>query len=201
MPPIPVVLVPAMQTPLVSLWLPIVLSALVVFFAGFALWMVLPHHRNDWKGLPREDEVLGALERAGVPPGQYAFPHMKTRDAMKDPAWLAKAEGGPTGLLVVRKPGPLTMGTPLALSLVHNLAISTLVAYLAGILLPEGTSYGMVFRVTSAAAFLAYAGAWPTLSIWFHHDPRVLAKHVLDAAVQAALLGGVFGWLWPGVPG
>ncbi len=32
-----------------SLWLPIVLSAVVVFFASWLMHMVLPHHWTDWK--------------------------------------------------------------------------------------------------------------------------------------------------------
>lgn len=35
-----------------SLWLTIVLSAVAVFYASFVAWMILPHHKADWNGLP-----------------------------------------------------------------------------------------------------------------------------------------------------
>ncbi len=33
--------------PLLDLWLPIVVSAVIVFVASFLAWMVLPHHKGD----------------------------------------------------------------------------------------------------------------------------------------------------------
>ena len=33
---------------LAELWLPILLTAVVVFFISFVMWMVSPHHNSDW---------------------------------------------------------------------------------------------------------------------------------------------------------
>ena len=41
-----------METSLISLWLPIVLSGVALFFASWAAWMLLPHHKGEWKALP-----------------------------------------------------------------------------------------------------------------------------------------------------
>lgn len=65
------------------------------------MWMAMPHHRNDWSRLPNEDGILGALRSAGVGAGQYNFPHPPTREAMKDPAFIAKCEAGPMGHLIM----------------------------------------------------------------------------------------------------
>ena len=56
------------------LWLPIVVSAAVVFFAGFLAWMVLPHHKSDWSRLPNEDAFAEAVNQQRPPAGQYRFP-------------------------------------------------------------------------------------------------------------------------------
>jgi len=38
--------------PLTALWLPILLSAVIVFVASFIMHMLLPYHRSDYKPLP-----------------------------------------------------------------------------------------------------------------------------------------------------
>jgi hypothetical protein len=52
-----------------SLWLPIVLSAVFVWLASALVWMVLPHHRSDWKGLPDEEAFRAAVNPQDVPRG------------------------------------------------------------------------------------------------------------------------------------
>ena len=46
---------------LAALWMPIVLSAVVVFVASSLIHMLLGYHKNDWLTMPREDEVMAAL--------------------------------------------------------------------------------------------------------------------------------------------
>ena len=62
------------MTPLAALWLPIVLSAVIVFVASSIMHMLLPYHRSDYQQLPEEDKVLPALRAAGLKPGLYIFP-------------------------------------------------------------------------------------------------------------------------------
>ena len=50
-----------MQTPLIALWMPIIVSGVALFFASWAAWMVSPHHKAEWKGIANEDAVLRAL--------------------------------------------------------------------------------------------------------------------------------------------
>ena len=40
-----------------ALWLPILLSAVIVFVASSIIHMVLPVHRGDYRKLPEEDRV------------------------------------------------------------------------------------------------------------------------------------------------
>ena len=59
---------------LLSLWLPIVLSAVIVFLASSIIHMALGYHANDFQPLAKEDEVAAALRAFDIPPGDYAMP-------------------------------------------------------------------------------------------------------------------------------
>ena len=54
-----------------SLWLPIVVSAVLVFVVSSIIHMVLRYHRGDWRAMPNEDGVMEAVRRFGIPPGDY----------------------------------------------------------------------------------------------------------------------------------
>ena len=43
--------------PLSALWLPILLSAVIVFIASSIMHMVLPYHKIDCKKLPDEEKL------------------------------------------------------------------------------------------------------------------------------------------------
>ena len=78
------------MVPLPELWMPIGVATVLVFFASFMAWMVLPHHRSDWKRVNDEDGLMNELKRQKLGSGQYSFPHCESPAAMKDPAWQAK---------------------------------------------------------------------------------------------------------------
>ncbi len=56
-----------------SLWLPILVSSAFAWIAVALIWMVLPHHRNDFSKVSNEEAVRSALK--GLEPGQYYVPH------------------------------------------------------------------------------------------------------------------------------
>ena len=180
---------------LAELWLPIVVAAAFVWLAAGLVWMVLPHHRSDWGGLPDEDRAAEALRE--VRPGQYAIPHAVERSEMKSEAWLEKAKRGPMAMIVLSPPGPPTMGKSLGLHFVYCLIVSVFVAYLAGRTLAPGSEYLAVFRVAGTAAILGYAGALPPLAVWFGRTWSSVGKEILDGILYGLLTAGVFGWLWP----
>ena len=62
------------MVPLSALWLPIVLSAVIVFVASSIMHMVLTYHRSIYGRLPDEDKVLDTLRAAGLQRGLYMFP-------------------------------------------------------------------------------------------------------------------------------
>ncbi len=69
-----------MHVGILQLWLPILLSAVIVFVASSLIHMVLPFHKNDYRKLPDEDKVMDTLRSAGVTPGPtYHFPTPPTK--------------------------------------------------------------------------------------------------------------------------
>jgi len=180
-----------------SLWLPIVLSAVVVFVVSAIIHMVLPYHRSDFAGLPREDDVLGAIRTAGVAPGAYMFPFCTSMKDMSSAEMRAKYEKGPVGMLTVLPSRMPAMNKALALWFIYLLVVSVFVAYIAGRTLGPGTGYLQVFRVAGAAGFLAYAGAHAADPIWRGVSWSTTVKNLFDGLVYGLFTAGVFGWLWP----
>ncbi len=185
-----------MQTiSLFSLWLPIVLSAVAVFFASAAIWMLIKWHDSDWSQLPGEDAVRTAL--SGTPPGDYTLPYAMSNAARASEEWQAKCKEGPNAMLTVLPAGLPAMGKQLGLWFVYCLAVSLLVAYVLHLTVPTGVDYLRVFRIASVVGFLAYAGGAVPGSIWFGHGWGRTFKDVADGLLYGLLTAGVFGWLWP----
>ena len=59
---------------LTSLWLPVLLAAVLVFVASSIIHMVLGYHNGDYGKLPKEDEIIAGLRPVGIPPGDYFLP-------------------------------------------------------------------------------------------------------------------------------
>src|SRR5258707_14696781 len=93
---------------LAALWLPILLSAVIVFIASSIMHMVLPYHKNDYSQLPDEDKVMGALRGVGLKRGLYVFPYC-THQNMKAPETMEKYKQGPVGFLTIMPSGPPAM--------------------------------------------------------------------------------------------
>ncbi len=182
---------------LIDLWLPILLSGVAVFFLSFIMWMVLPHHRKDWIKLPDED---GTMQQLGdIPAGMYTFPHCGTPEEMKDPAYIAKRDKGPSGLLTIVPRGPMNMGKSMFYSFIYNVIVAVLVAYVASIVVRKGDPGGVVLQLTSTVFFLGYAGAHGWYLLWFSHTPSVIWKSVADCLVYAVACGFLFKAFWPAV--
>ena len=185
------------MVPVLSLWLPIVLSAVAVFLTSFILHMLLRYHNTDWSRLPAEDEVRDALHRHNIPPGNYMTPWGGGPEAMKDPAWLAKYERGPVATLTFMPAGKPSMTRELIQWFIYSLVVSIFAAYIAGRALSPGDDYLDVFRFAGATAFAGYALAGWQETIWYKRKVSTSLKNTFDGLVYALVTAGVFGWLWP----
>ena len=144
---------------LAGLWLPIVVSAVLVFVASSLIWNVLGAHKWHIKGLPDEAAAREALLKQAVAPGMYSIPYCPDPAMMKDPAFKEKLEKGPVAVLTVRKPGMPNMGEFLGAWFVYLLFVSYVVALVCGQTLHRGDPYLLVFRVAGAVAFAGYSFA------------------------------------------
>jgi hypothetical protein len=181
----------------ISLTVPILVSAVIVFVASSIIHMVLPYHRNDLRRLPNEDAVLDALRRFSIPPGDYAAPHAGSPEGMKKPEFVEKMKKGPVVLMTVAPAGPPSMGTSLLLWFFYSVVVSIFAAYIAGRALAPGAHYLEVFRFAGCSAFMAYSLALPQNSIWFKRNWGMTLKTMFDGLVYGLLTAGTFGWLWP----
>jgi hypothetical protein len=184
------------MVPLSSLWLPILLSAVIVFIASSIMHMVLPYHHSDYKKLPDEDKLLPVLRAADLKPGLYHFPFC-THKEMNSPETQARFKQGPVGLMTIMPSGPPAMPKFLGLWFVYCLIIGFFVAYLAAHTLSPGIHYLAVFRVVGTAAFIGYGLGNISNGIWKGQPWSNTIKEIVDGLVYGLLTAGVFGWLWP----
>jgi hypothetical protein len=187
------------MVPLVSLWMPIVVSAVLVFVASSILHMALKYHNVDYRKFPNEDEVRAVIQKGNPPPGQYLLLYALGGNPMKDPALIEKFKQGPVGLAFLRKPGMPSMGPLLGQWFTYLLVVSFFVAYIAAHTVAAGAPYPFVFRVVGAIAFLAYAGARAQSAIWQGEPWVVTFKDIIDGLIYGCVTAGTFGWLWPKV--
>jgi hypothetical protein len=182
---------------LVSLWLPIVLSAVIVFVASSVIHMTPLWHKNDYPKMPREAEVLDALRPLAVPPGDYFIPRASGMKEMRSAEFKEKMKRGPVAVLTVMPNGEMAMGRSLVQWFAFLIVVGLFVAIVTCRTLPVGTPYPRVFKVAGTIAFMAYSLALCELSIWYRRSWSLTLKSAFDGLIYAALTAGTFGWLWP----
>ena len=180
-----------------SLWLPVLLSAAIVFVVSSVIHMVLTYHRSDSGPLPDEAGVADALRPLEIPTGDYVIPHAADSKTMASAEYAERTKNGPVAFITVLPSEPLGMGKSLALWFGYSVVVGALAGYVAGLTLGPGAEYGTVFRVVSTVAFAGYSLAILQNSIWWHRNWGYTLKTMFDGLVYALLTGGAFGWLWP----
>jgi hypothetical protein len=185
---------------LLSLWLPIVLAAVIVFVASSIIHMTPLWHKSDYPKMPREDEVVSALRPLAVPPGDYFIPRASGMREMRTPEFKDKMVKGPVAVLTVMPNGPIAMSRSLVQWFLFLIVVSIFVALVTAETLPINTPYPRVFKVAGTVAFIGYGLALCELSIWYRRAWSLTLKSLLDGLIYAALTAGTFGWLWPRYP-
>ena len=184
---------------IMSLLLPIFLSAVVVFVISSILHMLFTYHNTDYKKLPSEEQVMGDLRKANIPAGDYMMPYTTDNKERNSPEFKDKMNKGPVAIITVYPSGQFNMGSSLAMWFVYCLIVSVFAAYIAGRALEPGAHYLSVFRFAGATAFVGYSLALLQNSIWFRKSWSATIKSMIDGLIYALFTAGVFGWLWPAI--
>ncbi len=185
-----------MTVELLDLWLPILVSTVVVFVASSIMWMFMPHHKASMNAIPDEGPMDRALGEMKLAPGGYYIPNCSDKERMKSPEFKERWKSGPWAYLVIPTGTP-NFGKNLAVTFIEFLVIGVFVAYLSSQTLTAGAEYLDVFQVVGTGAVLAYVLG----SIHHQFFQMASAKHVLaclfDGVVYALLTAGIFGAFWP----
>ena len=183
--------------PFGSLWIPVIVSAVVVFVASSILHMAIQYHKADHKPLPNEDAVRDVLARGNLAPGVYFTPHCPDMKQLKEPAIQAKFEMGPVAIITIMPKGAPVMQKHLALWFGFCVLVSFVAAYVARHTLHAGDDGMLVMRTTGTVAFAAYALSHVSDSIWKAQPWANTVRAMVDGAIYALLTGLTFRLLWP----
>ncbi|HEY3113100.1 MAG TPA: hypothetical protein VGJ62_05390 [Gemmatimonadaceae bacterium] len=185
------------MTGLYMLWLPILLSAVIVFVVSSIIHMASPWHKNDYPQVPNEDQVRNALRPLAIPPGDYMIPRPTKREEMHSPEFAEKVRQGPNMIVTVLPGGPWPMRRNLTLWFLYALAVGAFAAYVAQFAMPVGAPNRAVFHIVAVTAFIGYSVALWQMSIWYARSWSTTAKATVDGLIYALLTASTFGWLWP----
>ena len=183
---------------LLSLWLPILLSAVVVFIISSLIHMVIKWHAGDYGTLANEDAVRAAIRAGNPAPGRYVMPHCGDMKDVGNEAMKQKYREGPVGHFTLGPNGVPNLGKFLGQWFLWSLIVAAVAAYLAvGVYALNPANARGAAKLVGAVTFIAYGFGTVTESIWMGRPWSASAKHLLDAALYGVGSGLVFFWLWP----
>lgn len=182
---------------LLHLWLPILLSAVVVFVISSLVHMVFKWHAADYNSVSNEDAIRAAINAGKPVPGRYVIPHCKDMKDMGTPEMIKKYQDGPVMHFTILPSGTPNMGKYLGLWFAWTVVVALLAAYLAA--RACGLDPSVAARAAqwgAAITFIAHGLGTVQESIWTGRPWASSAKYLLDAALYAAGTGMVFNFLW-----
>jgi hypothetical protein len=183
---------------LLTLWLPILLSAVVVFVISSLVHMVFKWHAPDYSKLSNEDTVRDAIRAGNPAPGLYVMPHCAEMKDMASEAMQKKYREGPVGHFTLAPTGMPKMGKYLGLWFLWSVVIAAVAAYLASRLIGwDHAQARAAAKLVGAVTFIAYGFGTVQESIWMMRPCSSSMKYLLDAALYAIGSALVFLWLWP----
>ncbi len=185
------------MTPIMSLWLPIIVSTVFAFIASSVIHMVLPWHKGDYPQLPNQDAIMDALRPFNLAPGDYMLPRPSSMAEMKTPEFKAKAERGPVLIMTVYKGMMDSMGKLLGQWFIYQLVVALFAAHIAGTLVGPGGDGKLIFHSVFIVAFAGYVLALWQLTIWYHRSLRITLTSTFDGIIYSLIVGLTFVWLWP----
>ena len=181
-----------------ALWLPILLSAVVVFVISCLVHMVFKWHASEYRTMPNEDAVRAAIRAGNPAPGSYVLPHCADMKDMASEAMKKKYAEGPVGHITIMPNGQPNMGKYLGLWFLLCLLVSAVAGCLVSRLIPMDHRLALgAAKLAGAVSFIGYGFGTFQESIWMGRPCSSSAKYLLDAALYALGTALVFYWLWP----
>lgn len=184
------------MTSIVSLLLPIAVSAVAVFVLTMVIHMT-PWHRGDYSRLPDEDGVMKTLRSFNIPPNDYMVPHPGSGEYMRSPEYDAKQNAGPVMIVTVAPSGPWNMGKLVGQWFLFALVVSACVAWVVGTIVAPGGDKHAVFHYVAVITFLTYAMGAVPMSVWYRRKWSTTFRNALDSVLFALASGWIFSMLWP----
>lgn len=177
---------------LVGLWLPIVISTIVLFFASFIARTILPHHRAGWHKLDHEPAFMNQLQEMNIPPGSYVFPYAETRQQSSQETFLKTYAKGPRGTINIHTIPNL--GLNLFCTFIFFLITVTLIAYIAqqafaGWSDESEITFLKVFQIVGTISVLTYSSSTILSSI---SSKRPFLMEVIDGIAYGLIVGVIF---------
>lgn len=179
---------------LTELWLPILISGVVLFFLSFLAWVILPHHFNDFQRVPDENNFLDSIRAMNLPPDNYMYPYADSKAEQGKPEFAEKYMQGPRGTIqVFEMPN---MGVNMAKTVVFFLITSAVIAYITYVACPPKaeSQFMDVFRIAGTIGILVHASSGILNGIWFK---RKTLTDSIDGVVYGLVLGLIFAFFWP----
>jgi hypothetical protein len=180
-----------------QLWLPILVTAVLIFIASSLIHMVIKWHNADYKKLSNEDAVLAAIRSGTSAPGQYIMPYCSDMKEMQNETMKQKYIDGPIGIMTIRKNGVPAIGG----MLIQWFVFSVVVAALAGLLALQsfglGADHHRAGHLVGMVSLLTYFGGSVQMAIWMGKPWSAVFKDLIDSLIYATISALVFMWLWP----
>lgn len=183
------------MTSLSALWLPILLSAVFVFIASSVIHMATPWHKNDYRSVPQEDQVAGALR--AVPPGDYLLPRPRDMEQMRSPEFAERMKQGPVLMMTVMPNGVTAMGGTMVKWFIYLLVVCFIAGGIASHVLPPNADSHVILHTTGMAAFLGFSLALWQMAIWYRRSLGTTVRSTIDGLIYGLITGATFAWLWP----
>ena len=181
---------------LTQLWMPILLTAVLIFIASSLIHMLFKWHNTDYNKLANEDEVRAALRVTSPAPAQYVLPHCTDMKEMQGEAMLKKFNEGPVAYVTIRASGPPTMGKALGLWFAYSVLIASIAGCLALSAYAGKSNAQAAGQLVGAVSFLTYVGGSVQMGIWMGKPWVSVGKDALDGAIYALISGLTFALLW-----
>lgn len=178
-------------------WLPILLSAGIVFVISSLVHMAFKWHAADYRGFPNEDAVRESLRAGGPVPGKrFVVPYCADMKEMSSEAMKRKYADGPNAVIVFGADGQPNMGRHLGQWFLLCVLVSAVAAFLTAKAYGIGAPAQGAAKMAGAAAFVAYGFGTIQESIWMYRSWASTAKYLLDSALYAVGTAAAFYWTW-----